>query len=61
VNYSRGDIGQRMAQSITLPRMFDKGMVGAINSTRKEQQSTNALLQALVNNTRPRRTNPRYN
>lgn len=59
--YADTDIGQRMAASITLPRMFDRGMVGAINSTRKEQQQTNDLLQALVNNTRPRRTNPRYN
>ncbi len=61
LRYRDTDIGQRMAQSITLPRMFDRGIVGAMNGTRKEQQQTNDLLAALVANTRHRRTNTRYN
>jgi hypothetical protein len=54
-------MGERMARSIALPRMFDRGIVGAVNNSRKEQAQTNALLEALVYNTRPRRSNPRYN
>ena len=61
VRYVNSDLGQRMATSITLPRMFDKGIVGGIARSRKEQQVTNELLSALVANTSRRRTNPRYN
>ena len=61
VQYVNSDVGQRMAASLVLPRMFDKGIVGAVNSQRKQQQHTNDLLAQLVNNTKPRRTNPRYN
>jgi hypothetical protein len=61
VRYVNSDMGQRMATSITLPRMFDKGIVGGIARSRKEQQVTNELLSALVANTSRRRTNPRYN
>jgi hypothetical protein len=61
VKWSQGDMGERMARSIALPRMFDRGIVGAVNNSRKEQAQTNALLEALVHNTRPRRSNPRYN
>jgi hypothetical protein len=61
VRYVNSDMGARMAQSITLPRMFDKGIVGGIARSRKEQQLTNELLSALVANTSRRRTNPRYN
>lgn len=61
VRYVNSDLGQRMATSITLPRMFDKGIVGGIARSRKEQQLTNELLGALVANTSRRRTNPRYN
>jgi hypothetical protein len=32
-----------------------------MNKTQREQAQTNALLEALVHNTRPRRTNSRYN
>jgi hypothetical protein len=59
VRYVNSDMGARMAQSITLPRMFDKGIVGGIARSRKEQQLTNEL-SALVANTSRRRTNPRY-
>lgn len=61
VQYVNSDTGQRMAASLVLPRFFDKGIVGAVNGQRKQQQATNDLLAQLVNNTKPRRTNPRYN
>ena len=61
VQYVNSDTGQRMAASLVLPRMFDKGIVGAVNGQRKQQQATNDLLGQLVANTTTRRRNRRYN
>ena len=59
VRYANSDTGQRMAASITLPRMFDKGMVTASGAIRKEQQRTNELLAQMVKNA-GRGTSKRY-
>jgi len=59
VRYANSDTGQRMAASITLPRMFDKGMVTASGAIRKEQQRTNELLAQVVKNA-GRGTSKRY-
>ena len=61
VQYVNSDMGQRMAQSITLPRMFDKNIVESSQAARKEQQRTNELLAAMLQQGRPRRRNTRYN
>ena len=60
VKFAQTDMGQRMAASITLPRMFDKGIVNSQMQVQREQRKSNALLEALVQNTRPRRINKRY-
>ena len=61
VQYVNSDMGQRMALSITLPRMFDKNIVESSQAARKEQQRTNDLLAAMLQQSRPRRRNTRYN
>jgi hypothetical protein len=60
VKFVQTDMGQRMAASITLPRMFDKNIVESQMAQSKEQRRTNKLLEEMVHNTRARTTNNRY-
>jgi chemotaxis protein histidine kinase CheA len=60
VKFVQTDMGQRMAASITLPRMFDKNIVESQLAQSKEQRRTNKLLEEMVHNTRARTTNNRY-
>jgi hypothetical protein len=60
VKFVQSDMGQRMAASITLPRMFDKNIVQTQMQVSKQQRRTNELLEAMVHNTRPRAINKRY-
>jgi len=60
VKFVQTDMGQRMAASITLPRMFDKNIVESQMAQSKEQRRTNKLLEEMVHNTRARTTNKRY-
>ena len=60
VKFVQTDMGQRMAASITLPRLFDKNIVESQMAQSKEQRRTNKLLEAMVHNTRARTTNNRY-
>jgi sulfopyruvate decarboxylase TPP-binding subunit len=60
VKFVQSDMGQRMAASITLPRMFDKNIVQTQMQVSKQQRRTNELLEAMVQNTRPRAINKRY-
>jgi|694.fasta_scaffold94600_2 hypothetical protein len=60
VKFVQTDMGQRMAASITLPRMFDKNIVESQMAQSKEQRRTNKLLEEMVHNTRARTSNKRY-
>jgi hypothetical protein len=60
VKFVQTDMGQRMAASITLPRMFDKNIVESQMAQSKEQRRTNRLLEEMVHNTRARTSNKRY-
>lgn len=61
VKYVNSDMGERLAHSITLPKMFDKGIVESTMSVRRELGEQTHILAALLHQSRPRRRNTRYN
>lgn len=54
--YLDGDTGQRMASSIMLAKYYDKNIVEALGSTRKEQRKTNDLLAVIASQRNDRRS-----
>ncbi len=54
--YLDGDTGQRMASSIMLAKYYDKNIVEALGSSRKEQRRTNELLAEIAHQRNDRRS-----
>lgn len=54
--YLDGDTGQRMASSIMLAKYYDKNIVEALGSSRKEQRKTNELLAEIAHQRNDRRS-----